>query len=215
MTLPCGFQGKRQVPLLLLLALLECGQSVQWAAQGKARSREDVIASCVRDARVKPPAGLDLQGMCAVVANFTALWDSWDPASMQNAVNMYCKPGTEVEWAMTNNLYYSMYSSNVEKRMKQFGRKLRLAVRSDFVPVDLQPNRVVMERNNSALSLHMGRSRFQRVLRKSPKGYPSNLTRFSSDCDGCQAMMKLVLEPESASDSRKWVITELAVIRQS
>uniref|UniRef100_A0A7S2MJL0 Uncharacterized protein n=1 Tax=Alexandrium andersonii TaxID=327968 RepID=A0A7S2MJL0_9DINO len=170
------------------------------------------VESCTNGLQALTP-DMD-RGACAVVVGFERLWDTFDADKMQEAVDRFCKKDIDVQWALTNHSFYDMYGSNVQKRVKQFGGHLDAKFHGHFKAVEAVPDKVVLERDGATLNLHLPRRRFQKVLRTSSSGFPeSHINHFDADCDGCSAMMHLVVEKTATKPDMEWEITEVQVIR--
>lgn len=154
--------------------------------------------------------------LCTVVVGFERLWDTFEAEKMQEAVDKFCRKGTDIQWALTNTSFYDMYGTNVQKRVKQFGGKLTGNFSGHFEPVEWAPTKVALERSGAKLNLHLPKRRFQKVLRNSPEGFPeSHVSSFQSECEDCEAMMRLLVEKPDADSDKPWEISSIQVIKLS
>jgi len=165
---------------------------------------------------------------CGVVNSFNALFDTNDPAKMQEAVNRYSQWPREdmgIAVAVTKDHYYEMYHGNVQAKLSEylpkglfswsFGEKYKVFQE----PTPENGMQAVLLREGK-MTLSMGwfqRNMFWHAVVKATahgETFPEDTVEDFDDCKNCGAALSYTLKKGGLSGAGEdWVIVGLAVVK--
>lgn len=161
---------------------------------------------------------------CGVLRNFSKLFDTNDPAKMQQALDLYCKfKGDEsgLTIALTKRDYYLMYHNNLEKVLKTwmgtgtFAWHMGEAVTEIGSPKEGTYHLV----RNGTFKLNLGWKKVlftKTVMRTLPHAmtFPFSTVDALEDCPDCPAKFLFTVKQVGFTGTEHdWLITEILLVK--
>lgn len=201
------------------------GQAGEWPNPFHGSDKDTQHTQAVESDAINcyPEAG-QLAPWCGTLRNFSALFDTNDPAKMQQAVDHFCSFASNEEGitvALTERSYYLMYHQNVERVLKQYLSTglFHWRMGNNITEIDKHKENTVRLVRDGTFTLELGwrKSLFTSVLMRTlPNAvkFPFSHVKTLEDCKECPAKFVFTVKNIASTDTEHhWVITELILVK--
>lgn len=199
-------------------------QAAEWANPFYDSDEIQHTRAVESDAITCIPEEGQLAPWCGTMQNFSALFDTDDPAKMQRAIDQFCRFATNEEGitvALTERDYYLMYHQNVERVLKQYLSMglFQWHMDNNITEFDKQEEDIVRLVRTGTFTLELGwrKTLFTSALMRtlpSDKKFPFSHVKALEDCEECPAKFVFTVKKIASTDAEHdWVITEIVLIK--